>query len=350
MSQKKGFSKFVSRSLLAFLPVALLLALYLIVDPFRVVHPYDGIAIPAGDTLDRIPNKRFVALEGFEVYHPQEQYDSFIFGSSISNMFQAATWKRHLPADASIYHFTESAQTLTGIRDELRWLVSHGVKVRHALLIMEDEMFQRPKRYSEMPFVPHYRVSPEVTRLDFHRVHFNALRDVDMLLFALYPPLTVNRLIADDKMALAPSSRSEVLNEDYNTEDDSLMRQNPHEFYVNTGMDWLETMQPLPTPMPLSINAEAEAVLREIAEVLHDNDIDYVVIVPPRYLSPALSPLDHALLCEIMGNDRVNDFTGDSILVHDLYNYYDGVHIITERCSELIDRSYEPKLLMPRTK
>lgn len=343
MSQRKGFTKFVSRTLLALLPVALYVALYLVMDPFRVVHPYDGIAIPAGDTLDRIPNKRFVALEGFEVYQPQQQFDSFIFGSSISTNFHAEAWKRHLPADARVYHFTESAQTLTGIRDELRWLVAHGVKVRHVMLVMEEEMFQRPKRYSEMPFIPHYKVSPEVTRLDFHRVHFNALRDMDMLLFTLCPRLSVDRLIADGKMALAPTSRNEVMNEEYNTQDDSLVLNDPDNYYASKGLSWLAEMPLPPEAKPLSIDAETEAVLREIADVLRENNIDYVVIVPPRYMCPALAPLDHALLCEILGDDQVNDFTGDSVLVHELQSYYDGIHVITPRCDELIDRCYEPK-------
>ena len=342
MCQKKGFRKFVLRSLLALLPVAVYVALYLVLDPFRVVHPYDGIAIPAGDSLDRIPNKRFVSLEGFKIYDPQEHFDSFIFGSSISTNFLASSWQRHLPAGSKVYHFTESAQTLTGIRDELRWLVNNDVNFRHALLIMEEEMFQRPKRYREMPFIPHYKVSPEVNRLDFHLVHFNALRDVDMLLYAIHPQWSVDRLIADGKMALAPSGRNEVLNEDYSTEYDSLICHDPDKYYA--AMPWLETMPSLPYPMPLSINADAETVLRDIAAILRENDIDYVVIVPPRYQSPALSQLDHALLCEIMGDEHVNDFTGDSAMVHDLHCFYDGIHVITPRCTDMIDRCYEPKL------
>ena len=37
---------------------------------------------------------------------------------------------------------------------------------------------------------------------------------------------------------------------------------------------------------------------------------------------------------------EVHDYSGDSTLVHDLHSYYDGVHILTYRCTELIDRSY----------
>ena len=340
---RQGFKKFVCRSLLALLPVAAFVALYLVVDPFKVVHRYDGISIAPSDTLERMPNKRYVAIEGLKFYNAEHHYDSFIFGSSISSNFTAAAWKKHLPADASVYHFTAGAETLTGIRDELNYLITHGYPVRHALLIVEEEMFTRPNRYEEMPFVPHYDVSPEISWLHFQRVHFNAFRDPDMLLYQLWPTKRMaNKLLMDGKMTTIPSGRDEVTNEDSSAGLDSVLLQDPDKFYKEQ-RPWLIDMQPLPNALPLRIDARNESLLRDIAALLHDNHVDYVVIVPPRFRSQPLSPVDHALMCEIMGDDRVNDFSNDSTLIHDLHSYYDGVHILTYRCSELIDRSYAPK-------
>ena len=319
---RPGFKKFVCRSLLALLPVAAYIALYLVLDPFGVVHRYDGISIAPGDTLERMPNKRYVAIEGLKFYNAEHHYDSFIFGSSISSNFTVAAWKKHLPADASVYHFTAGAETLTGIRDELKYLITHGYPVRHALLIIEEEMFTRSKRYEEMPYVPHYDVSPEISWLHFQRVHFNAFRDFDMLLYQLWPTQRLaDKLLMDGKM---------------------IVLGDPDTFYKEQ-RPWLVNMQPLPSALPLRIDAQNESLLRDIAAMLRDNHVDYVVIVPPRFRSQPLSAVDHALMCEIMGEDRVNDFSNDSTLIHDLYSYYDGVHILTYRCTELIDRSYAPK-------
>ena len=77
--------------------------------------------------------------------------------------------------------------------------------------------------------------------------------------------------------------------------------------------------------------------------MVNSHHIDCVVIVPPQFRKAALSPIDHVVLCEIMGEDRVNDFSNDDELIHDLHSYYDGVHILTFRCSELIDRCYNRK-------
>jgi len=337
---RPGITKFVLRSLLALLPVALYIALYAVVDPFKVVHAYNGVSIAPGDSLERIPNKRYVAIEGLKYYDPRYHYDSFIFGSSISSNFTAQAWKRHLPPQASVYHFTAGANTLTGIRDELRYLLDHGVKVRHALFIMEDEMFQRQPRLNEMPFVPHYDVSPQVSRLHFHFVHFNAFRDPYMLLYNLVPWSWVgDKLLEEGKMVRIPSGRDEVLNEDSSRALDSVILNDPNSYYSQ--MQWLMNMKALPNPMPLSIDAGNEPVLREIALMLNENGIDYLVIVPPRFRGQPMSCIDHAALCDIMGESHVKDYSNDSTMIHDLQSYYDGIHILTPRCTELIDRSYQ---------
>ena len=261
MGRQPGIKKFVCRSLLALLPVALFAVIYLVVDPFKVVHPYDGISIAPGETLERMPNKRYVAVEGLKYYNPTRHYDSFIFGSSISSNFTAAAWAKHLPDSASIYHFTAGAETLSGIRDELRYLIDHDIPVRHALMIMEEEMFSRPKRYEEMPFVPHYDVSPAITRLHFHRLHFNAFRDPYLFLYKLWPTQGLaDKLVEDGKMSTIPSGRDELINEDSSRGLDSLILGNPEQYYGERM--WLVEMVPTPDPKPLSIGDEAQQLRR----------------------------------------------------------------------------------------
>ena len=348
--KQQGFIKFVLRTLLALTPVMAYVALYLIMDPFRVVHPYNGVSLQPGDTLERIPNKRYVAIEGFKHYNDSMHYNSFIFGSSLSSNFTAAAWKKHLPDSARVYHFTAGAEPLVGIRDELRYLFDHHVPVAHALLVMEEEMYRRPTRYEELPYVPHQDVSPDVTWLDFQRVHFNAFRDPDMFLYNFFPSLVADKLVADGKMQTVPSGgHDELTNEDSSSKLDSIILSNPRAYYEQ--MPWLVNMQPLPNPMPLSIGPDAEKLLREIAAMLQEHHVDYLVIVPPRFRTQGLLPLDHALLCEIMGEEHVNDFSWDSELVNDLESYYDGMHILTYRCSELIDRCYSrPRFTFPASR
>ena len=342
--KRKGIKEFILRVLLASSPLAVFVALYVLLDPFGVVHRYDGVSVEAGDSLERIPNKRYVAVEGLKRHGLERHYDSFIFGSSLSTNFTARQWGIHLPDSAHIYHFTAGAEPLEGVRDELRYLFDHGQDVRHVLLVMEEEMFRRGKRYREMPYVPHYEVSPEVSWLDFHMVHFNAYRDPELFLYSLWPSLLADRMVADGKMQPVPvSGHDEETNEDHNDAKDSLILADPEAYFSD--VPWLVEMQALPNPMPLVITGDAEAMLREIAAMLNEHHVDYRVIVPPRFRTQGLQPLDRALLCEIMDTRRVHDFSRDSVLVRDLHSYYDGMHILIHRCTELIDRSYREQEL-----
>lgn len=345
--KQPGFRKFVLRTLLALTPIAAFVALYIALDPFGVVHPYDGVSLTPGDTLERIPNKRYVALEGLKHYQATQHYDSFIFGSSLSTNFTAAAWKKHLPDSARVYHFTAGAEPLVGIRDELRYLFDHGVDVKHVMMIMEEEMFRRGKRYGEVPYVPHYEVSPEVSWLDFHLVHFNAFRDPELLLYNICPQLVADRIVADGKIQAAPSDgHDEIINEDRNDQLDSLVLSDPDAYFAP--MPWLVEMRPLPNPMPLVITGEAEQLLHEIAAMLEAHQVDYLIIVPPRFRTQGLQPLDRELLCDIMGREHVHDFSNDSTGIHDLRGYYDGIHLITPRCTQLIDSCFaEPMLRSP---
>ena len=82
--------------------------------------------------------------------------------------------------------------------------------------------------------------------------------------------------------------------------------------------------------------------------MLEAHQVDYLIIVPPRFRTQGLQPLDRELLCTIMGREHVHDFSNDSTGIHDLRGYYDGIHLITPRCTELIDSSFaEPMLRSP---
>ena len=139
------------------------------------------------------------------------------------------------------------------------------------------------------------------------------------------------------------SGHDELANEDRNDAKDSLILADPDSYFST--MPWLVEMQALPNPMPLVITGESEKMLREIADMLKTHGVDYLVIVPPRFRTQGLLPLDRAVLNEIMGSRCVHDFSWDSVLVHDLHSYYDGMHILIHRCTELIDRSYQEQEL-----
>ena len=83
--------RFVLLSLLALLPALLVVAFYLIKDPFHVVKPYQGKVYDEGDTLSLTINWGHVTIESFKYFDPQaakrysaaEELDVFFLGNNL---------------------------------------------------------------------------------------------------------------------------------------------------------------------------------------------------------------------------------------------------------------------------
>ena len=185
--RKQGLKRFVLLSLLALLPVVLLVGLYVVKDPFHVLRPYDGNAPASTDSVQLTVNTCYVSTEAFRFFEPSRHFDSFIFGSSLSGYYRIKDWATHLPADASPFHFNASRETLHGILNKLNYLERCGVTVKHALIVMEDEMLKRMPLDNDVLYVQHPLTAPNVSWWKFHQLYFNAFRHPELVAYTLWP-------------------------------------------------------------------------------------------------------------------------------------------------------------------
>ena len=219
--------RFVLLSLLALLPALLVVAFYLIKDPFHVVKPYQGKVYDEGDTLSLTINWGHVTIESFKYFDPQEHFDSFIFGSSLSGYYRIQDWRRHLPADARPFHFNATRETLHGILDKLRYLTAHGTHIRHALLIIEDEMLQRRPLDDDVLYVRHPQTTGDVSWWKFHQMFFNTYRHPDIIAYLICPEAMTRRVLDKGYATTDITTRIEPLNEGYYRWADSVIAVNP---------------------------------------------------------------------------------------------------------------------------
>lgn len=332
--------RFVLRSLVALLPVILLVAVYVIKDPFHVVWPYDGETATAGDTVALTVNTGYQSVEVFKYFNAQRQYDSFIFGSSLSGYYRVGDWKEHLSPDASALHFNASRETLHGILNKLNFLANKGVKVNNALIVMEDEMLKRKPLDADVLYIQHPETAPSVSWWKFHQLYFNAFRHPELLAFTLWPsPWTAGLAIDGGYATTDIPDRIEELNESYYGWADSLIRVNADAFYTPDHIARYSHSM-LNLPFPDKVNPTVEELLREIAGVLSDLGTDYQIIIPPHYATEAISSADLYQLETIFGSERVHDYSHDPVMGSDLHYYYDDGHLIASACARLMDSAY----------
>lgn len=334
-----GMKRFVLLSLLALLPALLVVALYLVRDPFHVVKPYKGKIYNQGDSISLTINWGHVSIESFEYFYPQGQFDAFIFGSSISGYYRISDWKKHLPNNARPFHLNASRETLYGILNKLRYLRSRGVHIHNALIIMEDEMLMRKPLDSDVLFVQHPATAREVSWWNFHQLYFNAYRRPELIAYMLCPGPMTKRVLEDGYATTDITDRVEAINEGTYNMADSLIKNNPEAFYTPEHIAQY-TLPLKELPCQPKITPEVENLLKAIAAILDREGCCYEIIIPPHYGYEAMASSDLYKMELIFGQERVHDFSHDPEMGSDLHYYYDDGHLTAEQCARLMDSAY----------
>lgn len=343
----RGFKRFVLLSLLALLPAILLVGVYVVKDPFGVLTPYDGHSLATGDTLQLTVNTGYVSNEAFKFFEPTHHYDSFIFGSSLSGYYRIHDWKRYLPGGASAFHFNASRETLQGILNKLNFLSRNGVTIRHALIVMEDEMLKRQPLDGDILYVQHPSTAKNVSWWKFHQLYFNAFRHPELVAYTLFHTAITAQLVLDKGYATTDiPDRIEELNEGYYGRADSIIATDPSAFFTPDHL--ARYSQPMRLmPCPDKITPQVEGLLRDIASVLKNQYTDYQIIIPPHYAWEAMSSHDLFKLEQIFGMERVHDYSHDATMSSDLHYYYDDGHLISRQCARLMDSAYHHAASLP---
>ena len=332
--------RFVLLSLLALLPVLLMVAIYIIRDPFHVIKPYNGSINNTADTVQLTVNTGYFSTEAFKYFEPTRHYDSFIMGSSLSGYYRIQDWVRHLPDSVSAFHFNASRETLIGIRNKLNYLVANGATIKHVLIVMEDEMLKRQPIDQDVLFVQHPQTASNVSWWEFHQLYFNAFRHPELAAYTIWPNATSTRLALEKGYATTDiPDRIEELNEGYYGWADSIIDCNPEAFFTPEHL--ARYAQPMRLmPCPDKITPTVESLLNDIATILRNQGTDYQIIIPPHYAWEPISSHDLYMLELIFGQQRVHDYSHDPELSTDLHYYYDDGHLIARECARLMDSAY----------
>lgn len=343
----RGITRFVLLSLLALLPALLVVGLYLIKDPFNVLSSYDGEAPAPADTVQLTVNAGYISTEAFNYFYPTRHFDSFIFGSSLSGYYRIQDWITHLPPGVSAFHYNASRETLHGILNKLTYLSHCGVSIKHALIVMEDEMLKRQPLDGDILYVQHPSTAPNVSWWKFHQLYFNAFRHPELMAYTLYPNAFTTQLVLDKGYATTDiPDRIESLNESYYAWADSLIATNPDAFFTPAHM--ARYSQPMRMmPCPDKITPAVETLLTEIARMLKQQGTDYQIIIPPHYAWEAISDHDLYEMERIFGRKRVHDYSHDPDMGSDLHYYYDDGHLIAQQCARLMDSAYHHSTNLP---
>ncbi|MBP5560282.1 MAG: hypothetical protein J6X70_00560 [Muribaculaceae bacterium] len=347
MENKKTLTRFIVRTLLAALPVLVFVILYVVSDPFGVVHTYRPPYTP-GDTLAINFNAGYVSIESYRKHNPERHFNAFILGSSMSQNYKAEWWEEHLPDDASVCHLDASMETVEGIRNKLLLLERDGTPVRYALVVIEEEMLHRIPDENSHLFAQHPATTSPWQWAPFHLTFFKAFKQPALVEHAIAPHHSAQALLEAKLVSGDLPHRIEDINESYYAEFDSLITTNPDAFFTPERLA-KRRFRELPRPLRPAIGAELRAQLTEIKALFDRQSTEYLILIPPRYQRVTLNPYDRCSLQEIFGSRNVFDFSDYAPMANDPRCYYDNpAHLISAKCKQLLDSAYARPIAPPR--
>jgi hypothetical protein len=319
------------------IPFQVILASYVYLDPFRVLHHYEQMP---PDSLGELLNRDFVSTEKLLRERERRTYDSFIFGSSRSQAFLCSDWAAYLP-DAHPYHYDAFGEPLPGIVGKVRLLDELGLPIKNALLIVDHKLLADLEEPTGHIYVKHPRVNRSfgpAFQVPFLKAYFTDWFWWKYILRVIDP----SRLdpLADKYRRY--QVYDPVTNDISYAERERDLQTDPDRYYADRADDF--TRPAVATTSPEVLGERQISLWNEMAEVFRRHGTDVRIVVSPLFDQMRLSAHDREALERMFGRDHVYDFSGRNEFTADIHNYYDPAHFRPAVGREILRRIYASPL------
>ena len=312
---------FIQRILIFSLPFILLLAVYLIKDPFKVLYNYDNYYEESVIGI----NRDFVSSEMYLKNSEKYQYDSFIFGSSNALSFPPSLWRKYISTHSSPFSFDASIESISGIHSKIKFIHNNGCRIKNALLVFDTGVTFRDFKNSGHIIMKHYSIYKS-SWLKYHYESFTSFIDIKFL-FSLMHYKISNRFypymvgILDDKVKYY----DEITNEEYFYGPQNELKADSLNYYQKRE-DIFRQICKVPENMTSQISEEYRIMLEDIKEIFDVDSTSFRIVITPLLNKITFNNNDLKLLIEIFGESNVFDFSGINEYTLDISNYYDDTH------------------------
>lgn len=335
----KETSKFIVRSLIVIaIGIAIPVVWYLVDDPFKVLHHYDDYIASYEEQPVRIGlNKGMVTLTNFNDRRKEgHEYNSFIFGSSISIYYNAQKWADIVSEDSSgtaearrevrPYHMDSSSETLSSMARKIRYLDKEGIPIDHALIVLDPFVMAYGERNGPAYLDPPVLATSIVETLKFHYQYLRAGTNADF--YKSYIPSMISKEVVENGrnilFEVQPIVYDKTTNQELLPAWDSLIRVDSRQFYAEYPLR--ESPETLTTSRQV-FTAEVIKDLKDIRNIFDRKGTDYEIIIGPNRPKITLNPKDLRILNGIFGERHVHDFSSSmAYLLEEDTMLYDNVH------------------------
>ena len=322
------------------LPVILLLAFYILTDPFKVIYYYDSYYNSNGKPHVGL-NKDYVSTETFLNNYPKYKYDSFIFGSSRSMFYQVKDWQEHI-SSKRCFHFDAAAETPYGIHAKLKYLNQKKIPIKNVLMILDIDALVVTDNSEGHLFLKHPVLSGQnrlLFQMEFIKAFFNRQFLTEYIHFKLSGKVEKDFNHGGCLVNGKQSEYDPIANETHLISNEDMINKNPYDYYLNKKHGFYKRSMALNIYPPI-IKDKQKKLLEEIHEILIHNKTDYRIVISPLYNQIEFNFDDYNYLCKLFGKKNVYDFSGINELTNNIMNYYDWSHYRPHVARYILDVIY----------
>lgn len=330
--------RFLKKILLFVSPVVAVVGIYIILDPFMVVHHHSPF-FERECYVGINPNVGYVSTMTYIENLPEQDYDSFIFGNSRSVHFLIDDWQQHIDPAARCFHFNADGESLYGMLKKIELIDSLGGKLSNALLIVDNTLLGKAKNNEGHLFAIPPALEGGRGKTRFQWQYIKAF--LTPRFTVAYADYAITGKIKD-YMRAGFFVSDEYITYDYRRNE---LKETGFEREIAAGTFYTPTRKAYFTDFPgtvakPSIGAQQAQMLTEIATLLHEHHTNYKVIVCPIFNKIKLNPADLAFLQATFGIDAVYDFSGVNSYTADYRGYYDAYHPRPTITRQIINQVY----------
>ena len=324
--------------ILLLVPVLLLAAVYFVTDPFKTLRPFSL-------TYFDSTNRDYLSSELFLLNVDEQQYDSYIFGSSRGCGINSYHWLKYLPEGSKQFLFQAWSETITGIDQKVTYIDEHQYELRNVLILIDiPGTFAEDQLPMKALSIKDPRFSGQPCWLYQATLLFDFLQKpsewVKAVKHRLHPrrPAVVFDPVSNDWEKGNRDLDVNVLPE--RTGLKNLSRTARAAFFKNY-VDNPNVVIPAPKSV---IDDSMIRMMNHIREIFRRHGTDYRIVVTPGYCYkyPAISSRDFDILRSIFGEDAVFDFSGRMDMTSDYDNFSDANHFGSSLGWQMIEEMYNP--------
>ncbi len=321
--------------LLLFLsPILIIVATYVISDPFMVIWHYDEY-YPADKVVTT--NRGFVSTSIFKNQNDTCNYDSFIFGNSTSLSYHVDKWQQYIGKDTHCFHFDAIFGSVVGMNLKVKFVDKQGANIKNALVILDPliigkNLFQSQSHLTMQP--------PALTGNQnfwkFHWVHFQSFLNPKFIKAYFDYKFTGKFKPYMDKVlnGIHVMDHNCITNELKESNWEQLIANGKY-FTPERCAAFKDKQYPDSTDVA-HIDGKKRKMFTEIANIFKRHHTRFKVVISPFYDQIRINPADLHFYQSVFGKENVYDFSGVNKWNIDYHNYYDSVHYRPVVASEIM--------------